>query len=212
MIAPIAQDRTDDFALHDLLILKNEIDCLYERFNCGPPQRCLCGCGKLPKLNGFALDHEKHGHCNSLEDRFMKFVEQTETCWVWRGAINSSGYGSFNIDGKIYGSHRVSWRIFIGPDEGIHVLHRCDNRMCVNPDHLFSGNNSDNVADRVAKGRSAVAQGTRNPRAKITDGDVREIRHLHSLGVGTRDLSVRFGICRTAIQRIVKGTSWSHIK
>lgn len=86
--------------------------------------------------------------------RFTKHVEKTESCWLWRGAVDTAGYGDCWFRGRTTGAHRVSWQIFRGeiPD-GLFVLHKCDNPICVNPDHLFLGTHSDNMQDASAKGR-----------------------------------------------------------
>ena len=92
-------------------------------------------------------------------------------CWEWTGALNGSGYGSFCYNGKTTNAHRVSWLIHNGSipkGEGHHgtcVLHKCDNRKCVNPDHLFLGSNADNIKDRESKGRGVMPEqaGHKNP-------------------------------------------------
>lgn len=87
-------------------------------------------------------------------ERFFSKVDKTENCWNWIAAKRYKGYGCFRINGKLVDSHRVSWVIHNGaiPD-GLFVLHTCDNRLCVNPAHLFLGTNYDNVQDCIRKGR-----------------------------------------------------------
>ena len=93
------------------------------------------------------------------------FIEQnsepipTTGCWAWLAALSSTGYGAtspkrrarFGGEGT---AHRLSWKAFKGDiPQGQHVLHHCDVRCCVNPDHLFLGTNADNIRDSMAKGR-----------------------------------------------------------
>lgn len=76
-------------------------------------------------------------------------------CWNWCGPTNGFGYGRFSYRGKPQQAHRVSFEAFCGPiPDGLSVLHRCDNRACINPDHLWLGTYSDNLRDAWAKGRN----------------------------------------------------------
>jgi predicted XRE-type DNA-binding protein len=90
------------------------------------------------------------------------------------------------------------------------VLHRCDNRRCCNPSHLFLGTNADNVADRGAKNRSAPMAGQLNPRAKITPSDVAAIRGLYAAGLTQREIAARFGINQQSVSNVVTGVRWNH--
>lgn len=91
----------------------------------------------------------------SIEDRFFQKVEKTESCWLWKGALNSKGYGSFGDGaGKRVSAHRYSYILHHGEiPEGSIVCHTCDVPECVNPEHLWAGTYKDNVADMFAKGR-----------------------------------------------------------
>lgn len=81
-------------------------------------------------------------------------------CWEWL-ASTRAGYGAFKFNGRVDGAHRVSWIINNGPiPDGLFVCHTCDNRKCVNPNHLFLGTQSDNMKDAMNKGRIVVPVGT----------------------------------------------------
>jgi hypothetical protein len=103
-----------------------------------------------------------------LRDRFMRNVEMlTETgCWIWVGSLRGEGYGAFEVNGRGEQAHRISWQMHRGEiPEGANLLHRCDIRCCVNPDHLSIGSQRDNVIDMYRKGRWRRRPGERAERA-----------------------------------------------
>jgi len=94
-------------------------------------------------------------------------------CWEWTMATNKAGYGIVGINRKSMLSHRASWIIANGPiPEGMDVLHKCDNRKCGNPAHLFLGNDLDNMRDRDSKGRNNQARGDKNGSRTMPFGGV----------------------------------------
>ncbi len=91
----------------------------------------------------------------NTKEFFESKIQKTDSCWNWIGSVNNSGYGCIRFNGKRYGTHRLSYEFYIGsiPDN-LFVLHKCDNRKCVNPNHLWLGTQSDNLLDCNKKKRS----------------------------------------------------------
>lgn len=86
--------------------------------------------------------------------KFMRSIEFKNDCWIYRKGKDRKKYGRFYIGHKSLGAHRVSYLIFKGEiDDGLFVCHKCDNPSCVNPDHLWLGNNEQNMKDMDRKGR-----------------------------------------------------------
>lgn len=101
--------------------------------------------------------------------RFEAKINKTDSCWLWTAAKYVDGYGAFRLRDprRQERAHRVAWQIYHGPiPSGQHVLHRCDVRECVNPEHLWLGTNLDNIRDRQRKGRGLV--GDRNHQRQKT--------------------------------------------
>lgn len=128
-------------------------------------------------------------------------------CWECPSAPDGE-YGRIRVDGKQHLSHRVSWELHRGviPD-GMFVCHRCDNPRCINPEHLFLGTHSANMADMSRKGRRrgiTAVFGEQHGRAKITDADVIAIR---SSGASAKDLALEYGVSDRHIRHIRAGKS-----
>ena len=147
----------------------------------------------------------------TLPERFEQKVELIPftTCHWWAGGLDTHGYGQFSVDGKANLAHRVSYELYKGAvTDGLQVLHTCDQPLCVNPDHLFLGTHQDNMDDKVKKGRQSALIGERNPKAVLTEGDVREIR---ASGKSQKDLANEYGVGQTAISRVLLRQSWKHV-
>lgn len=144
---------------------------------------------------------------------FWKKVTKTDYCWNWNAAIyRASGYGRMHTCNKVQAAHRISWFLNVGViPENMFVLHKCDNRICVNPDHLWLGTKQDNYDDMKAKGRERKALGSNSGNSKLNERDVLEIRRLYSVGMRACDIAIKFNMTKTTIGQIVKRQTWRHI-
>lgn len=135
-------------------------------------------------------------------------------CWEWMGARTPSGYGQLRetISRGVYRfrlTHRLSYELNIGPIcDNMCVCHRCDNRKCANPDHLFLGTRLDNIIDMNQKGRRIILMGEKNGRAKLTEHQVLTIRNSPE---STRSLAGFYKITKEMVYNIKKRKSWKHI-
>jgi hypothetical protein len=132
-------------------------------------------------------------------------------CIEWTGAVSSNGYGSRWFCGKHQSTHRVAWIEANGEiPEGMVVCHACDNKLCVNLEHLFLGTQADNVADMMAKGRGSPPPinrmyGERHPQAKLTWSDVEMIHRSDASGAS---LARQLGVSAETVKRVRRGEAW----
>lgn len=191
------------------------------------------GCDRKHNARGYCFGHyerwKKFGHPDadrplnthvspeaSMQERINRRIDEGLTdneCWEWRGALggrkaNGIGYGKFTVRGVQYDAHRVSWELANRQEipSDSHVLHRCDNPLCVNPKHLRLGSNDDNIADMVGKWRHTY--GVRNPGARLDDDAVREIRASR---LPKEALAEKFGVTVGTINGILAWRSWKHV-
>ena len=163
--------------------------------------RCACGCGrflekydKYGRVRKFLVGH--HKSFLNIEDQFWPYVKKTETCWIWQAGKTTNGYGLISRRGKRIYAHRLSYELHYGkiPPKK-HVLHKCDNPSCVNPDHLFLGTPLTNTHDAIKKGRK--------PGGCLTNEDVAEIREMAKNGMSQHILADTFNVCRPHISKII---------
>lgn len=129
-------------------------------------------------------------------------------CWIWMKHTDENGYGTIRVNGKMMKAHRASYVAARGEiKSGMKVLHRCDVRCCVNPDHLFLGTQRDNVRDMFHKCRAANVHGERNPNSKLTHEQVSEIKRS---ALGCVALSKEYGVSASIISAIKLGKNWRH--
>ncbi|OWK35220.1 HNH endonuclease signature motif containing protein [Fimbriiglobus ruber] len=140
-----------------------------------------------------------------LERFHQKYAVNPETgCWEWACYRHPKGYGIMGI-GKYtkVRAHRFAYERLVGPiPAGLQVCHRCDNRRCVNPAHLFLGTNQDNIRDMWAKGRAAKIE------RKLTWPMATNIRILYCRGMTIEAISGIYGVEDETIRHVVKGLSW----
>jgi hypothetical protein len=132
-------------------------------------------------------------------------------CWNWSGKDNGNGYGYFYFEGKQQKAHRVAWeQVNKEIPKGMCVLHKCDNRRCCNPSHLFLGTYQDNAADRQKKGRTVIPdnRGENCGTSKLSNDDVLTIR---SAGGLQKDIAKMFGVSISLVSQIRSGKIWKHI-
>lgn len=147
-------------------------------------------------------------------------IDITESgCWEWNGRPRENGYCRSTYKRVNWYIHRLSYVAFLGfiPD-GYDVCHKCDNRKCCNPAHLFIGTRLDNMRDAVKKGRQAKGEklsikkmGENSVLAKLTSDDVINIRKLHFDGIKTIEIAKKFNITADNIRRIVRRDTWRNI-
>ena len=143
-----------------------------------------------------------------------------DECHPWRGWMGVHGYGGYSL-GARFGvativAHRAVWAVANGRDPGaLCVLHRCNNKSCVNPAHLYLGTDTDNYVDRVAANSNGIAPYifTRDnaPKRKLSTDDVREIKRLLASGSKHHNVAIAFGISRPHVSRIKRGRQWGDI-
>lgn len=180
----------------------------------------LCAlCTRPAKTRGWCQGHYRRWRLygdprayDSVEDRFWRRVQRgpEDACWSWIAHRSNAGYGAFTRGGKKRIASRVAWELTRGPiPDGVLVCHRCANRACVNPNHLYLGTQASNMVDMILHGNSLA--GTRNPKAKLDWAKVEEIRRLASRGSTQGELAARFGVHQGQISRLLRGLQWRQL-
>lgn len=146
------------------------------------------------------------------KERFLsKISKQANGCWNWTVSTFPDGYGQFKSEHKNLRAHRVAYELFNGPiPDNLCVCHTCDNRLCVNPAHLFLADNAENTADRHRKGRDA--RGEKQHNAILTTEQVMAIRSSFVAGMNQSQFAREHGVNRATLTHILSGRTWKHIK
>ena len=133
-------------------------------------------------------------------------------CMIWMGHCDKNGYGLIAVNGKkSQGAHRVSYTEAYGAPKNF-VCHTCDVPSCINPDHLYDGDNSQNMRDRSARGRAKMALGERHGCSKYTEAQVKQMREMRAAGATLSQIATAFGKTDTGyISLVVRRKLWKHI-
>jgi len=142
-------------------------------------------------------------------------IKKEEECWGWKRKLHKTGYTMIRYNKLQTSGHRVSWFIHNGEiPEGLIVCHKCDNKICTNPEHLFLGTHSDNTKDMLSKGRNTLTKknhGQSCKWSKLTNIKVKQIKKLLTLGVTVARISRDFKVSYMTIKAIKDGRNWKHV-
>lgn len=167
----------------------------------GQQRCCSKRCGQLARV-----PRER----KSVEARLLAQSIAVESgCLLWTGCVDKDGYGKIQVDGRSRRTHCVAWEEKNGPIPiGKNVLHRCDRPPCILDSHLFLGTQSENVVDKIAKGRQARNRGELAGSVKLTSEQVLRIRADKR---SQSDISKDHGISRSTVSDVMRRKSWVHL-
>lgn len=182
------------------------------------------GCARTHMAKGFCHRHYErwrtHGDAMSMRYqqlemplRFWEKVAITadiNRCWLWEPSADRETYGSFAYRGKMDLAHRVAWMLTHGRTPKKVVRHTCDNRCCVNPNHLLEGSSKNNSEDMVARHRQSKGEDRHN--SKLNSIMVRLIRGHVACGKRQVEVAKMFGVTPNVICRVIKGRAWQHVQ
>jgi hypothetical protein len=156
-------------------------------------------------------------HKQTPESFWARVKKQRSGCWDWQGSLNSTGYGNVSWSGKLYTTHRIAAWITRMVDTPVapkrpgvigHVLHKCDNRKCCNPDHLFIGSLTDNMLDAYSKRRKVQPKGEKHANAKLSNRQASAIRKAYGHGSTQMKLATEYGVSQRVISLVVNNRSY----
>lgn len=191
--------------------------CIYEGCDRPVDARGMCGTHYMQQRRAGLLPVGTR-MAAPVEERFWRYVEKSPGCWTWTGgSMTKKGYGQIGLGGrgaKFILAHRLSYQIHCGEiPEGMVVMHLCDNPSCVNPEHLKTGTQSENIKHAVHSGRKSLPdlphpQGIEHHKAKLDDDKVRWIR---TCGKSIREMALELGVSKSTVERVKNGLRWTHV-
>lgn len=179
---------------------------------------CKCICGTEKPVNRCSLVKGDSKSCGCmrnpcLEEKIARKIDFDENgCWNWTGKLKKDGYATIYFKDRYMPVHRASLILFseLDPFDKI-VCHLCDNRKCVNPDHLYFGTHRDNMLDRGKRNRKSFQVGSEHGNSIFIDKDIFEIRKMYELGNSIKNISKIKKCGYNTILKIVRRKTWKHI-
>ena len=144
--------------------------------------------------------------------RYQSKVNKIEGgCWEWKGTLFlNSGYGAFRFRDKQTLAHRTGWFFDKGVMPNGILLHSCDNKICVNPEHLKEGTQYENIHDMIVKGRRVITYSEDNGTAKLTYAQAQEIRERYKSGGEPQStLAKEYGVNQSVISRVIQNKCYT---
>lgn len=192
---------------------------------------CHCGCGKKTNIAQMTSNKDHitkgqpcyflSGHGNGFSSPAKRFwskvkIGNPDECWNWIPKVNRYGYGQFLIHGHHHSAARFAYELTNGPlPKELLACHKCNNRACCNPSHIYAGTQKENIQDCKQAGHFhdlIHKRGIEHHNAKLTEDDIRQIRDAYANGIATElQLAKRFNVTRANIYLIVRRKHWTHL-
>lgn len=168
----------------------------------------VCGHTIKDRLLVAGINVTEHKQVVTMK-KILNTIDKDENgCWNWVGYVNQFGYGLVTYDGRLQVASRISYLVFVGEfDRSLDVCHKCDNRKCVNPAHLFTGTRQENMDD--ARRKMRVARGSKLPHAKLTETEVFNIKEMLKNGIMLKDIATKFSVSISCVSAIKTGRNWA---
>jgi hypothetical protein len=170
-------------------------------------------CNKKFDSEHGAKTHKGKAHFKNDNERFWDKINKgsNDECWEWEGTVKSTGYGHFKTNNQMIIATRYMMGQIQGKEiDGFYILHECHNPICVNPNHLYLGNQKENMEDRYEDKPNSSVVGSENGRSKINEETANEIRNRYrEEDVTYYDLEKDYPISHTTIGKIVRNEKWT---